>query len=125
LFKTIPGRTKCDSPDSLLFLLNEILEYGGEGIILYKFDSTYEPGRSNVLYKLKVSLCTPSSLPLLSELTRTELITYQSKTAANDEETLVVESTSTHIKLQLYVTRGGGRVGRHKESKIGRRDKLF
>jgi hypothetical protein len=56
IVKTIPGRNICASENLLLTVLHEILEHGGEGIILQKSDSPYHPGRSSVLYKMKVHL---------------------------------------------------------------------
>eukprot|EP00026_Physarum_polycephalum_P004881 Phypoly_transcript_04905.p1 GENE.Phypoly_transcript_04905~~Phypoly_transcript_04905.p1 ORF type:complete len:657 (+),score=93.00 Phypoly_transcript_04905:87-2057(+) len=72
----VPGRISCCSKDFLVSLLHEVLENGGEGVILYKFSSKYESGRSTLLYKIKT-------------------------TTRIDEEALVVKSTPTHIRLQL------------------------
>lgn len=52
--KVIAPRVKCVSEKQLIAYSKEILEHGGEGVILRKPKSTYEHGRSSSLIKYKV-----------------------------------------------------------------------
>jgi hypothetical protein len=91
------------STEMLEVHLRKILANGGEGVILHKVNSSYNSGRSNLLYKMKVILLSLSLLPPLSSPSPRSLH-FKIKTATTiDEEVLVVKSTRTHIKLQLYV----------------------
>jgi hypothetical protein len=46
----------CESNYELEFLLESTLQEGGEGVIVQRFGSKYERGRSPVLFKFKVRL---------------------------------------------------------------------
>lgn len=50
------GRIKCMNYNNLMKYAKEIIEHGGEGVILRKPKSLYEHGRTNSLIKFKVCL---------------------------------------------------------------------
>jgi ATP-dependent DNA ligase len=49
-------RVLCQGSEHLKAIVQGIIDYDGEGVVLRKINSFYEPGRSANLLKLKVRL---------------------------------------------------------------------
>lgn len=54
MLNKVAPRISCESSGNLKLFVENIIEDGGEGVILRKHSSLYEPGRSQNLIKLKV-----------------------------------------------------------------------
>jgi hypothetical protein len=78
--------------------VQNIVDDGGEGVILRKFASEYENGRTTSLIKLKVH---DNSL-LLNQL-------ISMKNSAGDTEAIVAGVTEQAIQLKLYIYGNGRR----------------
>ena len=107
-YKIVAPRVFCTSHLHLLSFLKEILKNEGEGVVLRKPKSFYEPGRSANLLKLKViplllllHLISPHSLSIhLNHLTTNSAY----KASRGDREALVLDIESDgSMLLQLYV----------------------
>lgn len=83
---------KCTSRPQLSQMLQAIIDYSGEGVMLRKPFSVYEHGRSNLLLKLKVCHCFH-----LKKLNAPQAVQV-------DREALVTEvHANGSFELQLYV----------------------
>ena len=58
----VAARLLCNKDTKINYLVQQIIDDGGEGAIIRKFGSFYDPGRSQSLLKLKVSLPFPNPL---------------------------------------------------------------
>lgn len=73
-------------------VVEDILEHGGEGVILQKAKSYYEHGRSSSLIKIKA--CNSySQITLLTTI----------KSAQGDQEGIVLSISAKTVLVQLYV----------------------
>ena len=87
---------QCPSKNHVQKSLRFILDTGGEGLVIRRNKSTYQPGRSASLLKFKVLYSPIHSFPPL---------TNDNLQAARDDEGVVLEIKGDTYSLQLYVVK--------------------
>lgn len=82
-------RVKCETQQHLSRIALQVIESGGEGIVLRKPHSFYKSGRSQSLLKLKVFASTLNLQPI-----------YHLQASRGDKEALVTDIDDSELLLQ-------------------------
>ena len=112
----IAARMLCTRKTQLVCMVQDTIAQLGEGAILQKCKSLYEPGRSPWLFKFKVLLQFHTILlcfffppffflfPSFPSPCAKIYLVILSQASRGDQEALVVRVTEDHLELQMHVT---------------------